>query len=253
MTPTNSLRPPYPGHFKVKSFATVQRLTASLRFLHPLASANGLRLTRGAWPPKPFAVSPASPRPASRFGLNPERLPLSGVCPLRRFASLATFGLSPLPPWNRQRRPLALQPTSPSTANLPAVRALEPIPLSLDHKSDDLFALADLLLAFQGACASDNSLAFLPAQPQGRLRRPKPLLLPLCTRPCLAAACASLPAVPNDCVSGTACFPKTIVGDATPPSNRLRCPTAKPCPLNAGLGQTPKPKRTHHKSQPAKA
>ena len=31
---------------------------------------------------------------------------------------------------------------------------------------------------------------------------------------------------PNDCVSGTACFPRRIVGDATPPQNRQRCPTA---------------------------
>ena len=31
---------------------------------------------------------------------------------------------------------------------------------------------------------------------------------------------------PNERVSGTACFPKSIVGDATSPSNRQRCPTA---------------------------
>ena len=46
------------------------------------------------------------------------------------------------------------------------------------------------------------------------------------------------PPPPNVGVSGTACFPRSIVGDATLPSNRLRCPTAKPCPLHAGLGQT---------------
>ena len=54
--------------------------------------------------------------------------------------------------------------------------------------------------------------------------------------------------MPNDCVSGGACFPRSTVSDATPPQNRLRCPTAKPCPLNAGLGLAPKPKRTHLKA-----
>ncbi len=31
---------------------------------------------------------------------------------------------------------------------------------------------------------------------------------------------------PNEGVSGTACFPRSIVGDVTSPSNRRRCPTA---------------------------
>ena len=53
---------------------------------------------------------------------------------------------------------------------------------------------------------------------------------------------------PNDGVSGTACFSRSIVGDATLLTNRLRCPTAQPCPLNAGLGLAPKPKRTHLKA-----
>jgi len=39
-------------------------------------------------------------------------------------------------------------------------------------------------------------------------------------------------------VSGTACLSRSIVGDATPPQNRRRSRTAKPCPLHAGLGPT---------------
>ncbi len=57
---------------------------------------------------------------------------------------------------------------------------------------------------------------------------------------------------PTICVSGTACLSSKTACNATMPKNRQRLPTAKPCPLHAGLGAARPPAATAKKDRTAK-